>query len=77
MTANVQVIYNALLDLPEDKLHEVWQFVEYLKFKQTAKKPPPIVKLGGLLKSYGLDLTEADIKVARQEMWGNIGSLNE
>ena len=36
-----------------------------------------IVKLGGLLAKYNMDITEKDISQARQEMWHNFGEPNE
>ena len=73
-----QRIYQELKELPNSSLEEVWQFIEFIQFKNSKETPPArIVKLGGLLADYDVDITEDDISQARQEMWGNLGEINE
>lgn len=75
-TVTPQKIYQELLELPEDSLVEIWQFIEFVQFK-SCHTPQRVVKLGGLLRNYAIDITEEDIAHARQEMWGHLGDLNE
>ncbi len=72
-----QRIYQELKDLPNESLVEVWQFIEFIRFKNKETPSGQIVKLGGLLADYQVDITEDDVSQARQEMWGNLGELNE
>jgi hypothetical protein len=76
-TISPQKVYNKLKELPEEKLIEVWQFLEFMKFRDSQAPPERIIKLGGLLSEYKIDITEDDIAQARKEMWGNLGELNE
>ncbi len=70
-------IYSTLEKLPESSLKEVWRFIEFIQFKHTKKHPGKIVKLGGLLANFKLDITEEDISKARHEMWHNLGEVSE
>ena len=54
-------------DLPLEALHEVRQFVEFLKFKQQHTPPAMPVAIGGWLADYRF--TADDIAQARAEMW--------
>ena len=72
-----QRIYQELKDLPNESLVEVWQFIEFIRFKNKETPFGQVVKLGGLLADYQVDITEDDVSQARQEMWGNLGELNE
>jgi hypothetical protein len=71
-----QKIYQELLELPDDSLVEIWQFIEFVRFK-SCHVPQQVVKLGGLLRDYAIDVTEEDIAQARKEMWSHLGDLNE
>ena len=60
--------------LPPEALHEVVNFLEYMRFKfqdmsQTSTQYKPIA-LGGLLKGETID--EKDIREVRNEMWQSI-----
>ena len=70
VTITPQTIYQELLKLPDDSLAEIWQFIEFVRFKQHEPSSSRIVKLGGILRDYTIDITEEDIAQARQEMWG-------
>jgi hypothetical protein len=72
-----QQIYQSVMDLPGERLQEVWQFIEFVKFKEEHRVPKKIVKLGGLLREHHLNITEDDIAQARKEMWGNVGEIVE
>lgn len=71
-TVTPQKIYQELLELPDDNLVEIWQFIEFVRFKSCHEPPQQrVVKLGGVLRDYAIDITEEDIAHARQEMWGH------
>lgn len=72
-----QKIYQVLEQLPEDCLNEVWRFIEFIQYKNKNVQSGRVVKLGGLLADYKFDITEEDILKARQEMWHNLGEINE
>jgi hypothetical protein len=71
-----QRIYQTLEALPLGSLNEVAEFLEYIKFKATTRKPgleQRPVKLEGLWKHIP-DITEEEIAEARKEMWGSLRS---
>ena len=70
-------IYSILEGLPKNRLKEVWRFIEFIQFKSEKIHPGRVVKLGGLLADYKADITEQDILKARQEMWHNLGEINQ
>lgn len=73
-----QYIYQNLLELPNESLTVIWEFIEFMKYKkQRISSETPSVKLGGLLRYFNVDITENDIAQARREMWGNLGEFNE
>lgn len=73
-----QYLYHQLKKLPEYQLATVWQFLQFLTYQnQQPSLTSTSVKLGGLWREYQLDFTEADIHQARQELWGNLGEVNE
>lgn len=72
-----QEIYQALQSLPTDSLKEVWQFIEFMRFKKSEVAEARLVKLGGLLANYNVDFSEDDISQARNEVWHNLGEINE
>ena len=41
------------------------------------KEGKRIVRLGGLWKDLGIEITEEDIAEARREMWGRLGEADE
>jgi len=68
-TANIQqAVLIALQELPLEKQQEVLNFVEFLK---TQRSPKTRRSLRGLWSDLQIDLTEADITEAKQEMWAN------
>jgi len=77
LTVTPQKIYQKLKDLPEDSLNEVWNFIEFIRVKYKKKSPDRVVKLGGILADYKIDITEKDITEARIELWNNLGGINE
>jgi mRNA-degrading endonuclease RelE of RelBE toxin-antitoxin system len=68
MTIEQQVL-EKLRDLPPDKQKEVLDFVDFLKEKNSPKKPRR--SLLGLWADLNTHITEEDIAQARREMWGN------
>ena len=74
-----QYLYHQLQKLPEYQLATVWQFLQFLTYQKNQQPAlaPKTVKLGGLLQEYPLDLTEADFRQARQELWDNLGVVQE
>ena len=64
-----QQILGAIRALPVQQQHEVLKFAEFLHQKAATK--PPRRSLKGLCADLKLQITEADINEARQEMWGN------
>ncbi|EDN66223.1 hypothetical protein BGP_5314 [Beggiatoa sp. PS] len=73
-----QDMYQELMTLPNDSLAEIWQFIEFVKYKkQPVIQESHPIKLGGLWRDYNVDITENDIKEARREMWSHLGELNE
>jgi len=81
MSVNItaQNLYQELMTLPSDNLAEIWQFIEFVKYKKKLLKQevPKTIKLSGIWQKYNVDITEKDIFQARTEMWGNLGELNE
>jgi len=73
-----QDMYQELISLSDDSLAEIWQFIEFVKYKkQQVIQESPTIKLGGLWRDYNVDITENDILQARREMWSHLGELNE
>jgi len=64
-------ILQTLEELPAESLAEVWQFLNYLKFKMATRLPEETISLRGLLEGYCF--SEKDIAQARREMWENLG----
>jgi len=62
-------VLETLRELPIDKQQEVLDFAQYLKQKAAPKRPRRSLK--GLWADLNIQITEADIAEARQEMWGN------
>ncbi len=53
--------------LSKERKQEVLDFVEFLESKETVKKPR--VSLKGIWADMGVNITEKDIREARNEMW--------
>ena len=64
-----QQILGSIRTLPIQQQHEVLNFAEFLH--QKAAHKPPRRSLKGLCADLKIQITEADIDEARQEMWGN------
>ncbi len=62
----VELITEKVKHLPEDKLGEVLDFIEFLVFRQ--RRPERLRSLAGLWQ--GFEVSEEDIAQARREMWG-------
>ncbi len=70
-----QKLQQQVLELPQESLPELENFIEFLRFKfQTRKQkkagpnpPLKIVKLGGILQGY--DFSPEMLAEARREMW--------
>jgi hypothetical protein len=67
MTAE-EVLLKKFKVLPADKKQEVLDFAEFLESREAAKKPPR-VSLKGALANLNINLTEEDMREARNEMW--------
>lgn len=63
----VELIAEKARLLPEDKLGEVLDFIEFLASRQ--RRPAGLRSLEGLWQ--GFDVSEDDISQARKEMWGS------
>jgi hypothetical protein len=64
-----QAVVDILENLPLDKQQELLNYAEFLQSKNSIK--PPRKSLEGLCADLDIDITEEDLKIARQEMWGN------
>jgi Protein of unknown function (DUF2281) len=64
-----QQILVSIRTLPIQQQHEVLNFAQFLHQKTAVK--PPRRSLKGLGADLKVQITEADIDEARQEMWGN------
>jgi Protein of unknown function (DUF2281) len=64
-----QQILGAIRTLPVQQQHEVLDFAEFLYQKAVVKSPHRSLK--GLCADLKIQITEADISEARQEMWGD------
>lgn len=76
-TVTPQTIYEELQTLSDESLTEIWQFIEFLRFKHQHPPSERVVQLGGLLRDYHVDITEEDIVQARKEMWNALGDIRE
>lgn len=64
-----QQILGSIRTLPIQQQHEVLNFAQFLH--QKAAHKPPRGSLKGLCADLKIQITEADIDEARQEMWSN------
>jgi hypothetical protein len=69
-TTTKEQIIHTLDELPPESLHEVQQFLDFLRFKNQERAHEPAPALGGLLDGYRF--TEEEIAKARREMWGRV-----
>jgi hypothetical protein len=68
LTIEEQVV-EKLCELPTEKQKEVLDFVDFLKQRNSRKKP--LAGLRGLWRDLNIDVTEEGIAEARREMWGD------
>lgn len=64
-----EVLLQKIKVLPPDLKRKAIEFVESLQ-KKAQKRTPP-VSLEGIWVDMNVNITEEDIREARQEMWGN------
>jgi hypothetical protein len=70
MSATIkQAVVEILEALPSNKQQELLNFAEFLQSKNLDKHPRK--SLEGLCADLDIDVTEADLGAARQEMWGD------
>ena len=64
--------------LPPERLDAAEALLEQLCYegRVEVKQGRRIVRLGGLWKDLGIEITEEDIAQARKEMWGRIGEID-
>ena len=62
-----QAVLENIRVLPTEKKQEVLDFAEFLRSKSLAEKPRRILK--GALAHLKIEVSEKDIRDARQEMW--------
>lgn len=68
-----QKIYQLLHGMPDEGLNEIYNFIQRVRSKYPPQNSESLIKLGGVLADYDIDITEKDIARARSEMWGNLG----
>ncbi len=75
-TTTPQQLFEQIKALPSDSLSELATYVDYLRFKtrktedaEPGEKPLRIVKLGGLLKGYDVDVSPEQLVEVRRDMW--------
>ena len=61
-------------DLPLENQQEVLDFVEFLRWRASEKRPRR--KIRGLWSDLGVEVTEEDIVQARREIWGSFPREN-
>ncbi|MFQ5641764.1 MAG: hypothetical protein ACE5IR_27630 [bacterium] len=69
-------VYEALKSLPDESLEKVWEFIEFVRYSQKNNDRSGIIKLGGILAEFDIDISEDDIAEARKEMWQHLGEIN-
>ena len=71
-TKRVEKLINTLSELPSEQVREVEDFAEFLRAKtrrgRTGKGTRSIVKLEGLWKDLPFEITNEDVREARQEL---------
>lgn len=70
-----QEIHRLVDSLPPERLDVAEALLEHLRHEARVgvKEGKRIVRLGGLWKDLGIEITEEDIAEARREMWGRMG----
>lgn len=62
-----EVLLKKFKILPKNRKQEVMDFVEFLESKETVKSPS--VSLKGIWADMNVNITDDDIREARNEMW--------
>jgi len=72
-----QKVHQLVDGLPPEQLDAAEALLEQLRQEERVgvKQGKPIVRLGGIWKDLGVEITEEDIAEARREMWGRIGEV--
>ena len=72
-TATTQSIIEQIKGLPPESLDDLATYVDFLRYRprwvEPADKPLEIVKLGGLLVGYDVDVSPEKLAETRREMW--------
>ena len=58
--------HEAIDALPSENLKELFQFLDFLRFRQRVQKRPEHVRLEGLWRNVQFDVTDDDIRALRQ-----------
>ncbi len=78
VSKGIERLLDTLNDLSEDQVREVEDFAEFLKAKTQGRRagrgPRNIVKLEGLWRDVPFDITDEDVRQARQELGQQIAS---
>ena len=64
-------------NLSPESLIDIRKYIEFLKFRDAKNNKDLIIKLGGLLSNYNIDISDDDISNARNEMWSKFGTRAE
>lgn len=62
-----EILLKTFKGLPSDRRQELLDFAEFLENKEKIKKPR--VSLKGALAHLNINITDEDIREARNEMW--------
>jgi hypothetical protein len=75
-TTTAQTIIEQIKVLPPESLDDLASYVEFLRYRarrveetKPAEERLTIVKLGGILKGYDVDVSPESLAEARREMW--------
>jgi hypothetical protein len=75
-TTRTQQIIEQIKTLPTDSLNDLATYIDFLRFRasktedtERTDKPLRVVKLGGLLKDQGADVSPEALAEIRREMW--------
>jgi hypothetical protein len=72
-TVTTQSIIEQIKGLPPESLDDLASYVDYLNYRtrrvEPVERPLDIVKLGGLLEGYDVDVSPEKLAETRREMW--------
>lgn len=75
-TTTAQTIIEQIKVLPPESLDDLASYVEFLRYRvrrgeetKPAEERLTIVKLGGILQGYDVDVSPESLAEARREMW--------